>query len=63
MPRPEFLPLGLLTDEQKLARRQELAWLFELDAPRKPRRSREGTTPPPMSERERQAFGILPEDE
>lgn len=63
MPRPYFIPTGLPTIHERREREHELQWLFDMDAPRKPRRSREGLTPPTMDQRTKDVFGILPEDE
>lgn len=63
MPRPTFLPTTLPTIHERRERQDELRWLFEMDAPRKPRRSREDQVRPELGDRAKGVLGILPEDE
>ncbi len=63
MPRPDFIPLVLSTIHERRERQHEMQWLFEMDAPRKPRRSHEGQIRPELDEGCKDVLAILPEDE
>lgn len=62
MPRHPSNPTGLRTPQEVAERRQELDWLFELDAPRKPRKSRDGR-PEYDTPQWRALFGLPPDEE
>lgn len=62
MPRHPYNPLGLPTEHERRARADELRWLFEMDAPRKPRKSRDGL-PSYDTPQWRAAFGIPPDED
>lgn len=62
VPRHPSNPLGLPTEHERRARADELDWLFEMDAPRKPRKSRDGL-PSYDTPQWRAAFGIPPDED
>ena len=61
--RPTLLPTELPREHERLERQNELQWLFNMDAPRKPRRSREGQVRLELTQQAKDVFGTLPKDE